>query len=148
VADVADALEEASRRVSDDDPHLIVVAHSMGGNIVYDLLTHYRPDLRVDVLATVGSQVAFFEELKLFMESDPSVPSSGADRVPRPANVDRWINIFDRNDILSFTTSGVFDGVEDYEYSTGEGILLAHTTYFLRPSFHDRLGDRLAGPGQ
>jgi len=145
VREVAGALDGARAAVRPEDPRVIVVAHSMGGNIVYDLLTHFRPDLRVDLLATVGSQVAFFEELKLFLESDGAVPAKPTDRVSKPANVDRWINIFDRNDILGFAGEGVFSGVEDYDYSTGKGLLFAHTTYFLRPSFHDRLGERVAG---
>ena len=44
---------------------LVVVAHSMGGNIVYDVLSYFRPDLACDVLVTVGSQVGLFEELCL-----------------------------------------------------------------------------------
>lgn len=146
VTEVADALDAARKAVTPEDPRLIVVTHSMGGNIVYDLLTHFRRDLEVDLLVTVGSQVSFFEELKLFVESRGDVPAIPAtDRVPRPENVDRWINIFDRNDLLGFVAAGVFGGVEDYEYSTGKGLLFAHTTYFLRPSFHDRLGERVAG---
>lgn len=63
---------------------LIVIAHSMGGNIVYDVLTHFRPDLRVDFLVTVGSQVGLFEELKLFGASRPDIPGTGGERVPMP----------------------------------------------------------------
>jgi len=149
VTEVAGALDAARDAVTPEDPRLIVVTHSMGGNIVYDLLTHFRRDLEVDLLVTVGSQVSFFEELKLFMESRGDVPVTPAtDRVPRPENAGRWINIFDRNDVLSFAAEGVFGGVEDYEYSTGKGLLFAHTTYFLRPSFHDRLGERVAGPAR
>jgi hypothetical protein len=148
VTAVAGALEEAGRSATDADQKVIVVAHSMGGNIVYDVLTHFRPDLRVDVLITVGSQVAFFEELKLFAESDKDVPRNPAtDRVPKPSGVGRWINVFDRNDVLGYVAEGVFADVEDYEYSTGEGIFLAHMTYFSRPSFHDRLGERVGTPG-
>jgi hypothetical protein len=147
MAEVSGALEEAARSATDADRKLIVVAHSMGGNIVYDALTHFRPDIPVDVLVTVGSQVAFFEELKLFAASDNDIPRNPAtDRVRKPSGVGRWINIFDRNDVLGFVAEGVFAGVEDYEYSTGEGIFLAHMTYFTRPSFHDRLGERVGEP--
>ena len=30
-----------------------------------DLLSHYRPDINVDLFVSVGSQVAHFEELKV-----------------------------------------------------------------------------------
>jgi hypothetical protein len=143
---VAGALEQARAAVDPErDPRLIVVAHSMGGNIVYDLLTHFRPDLRVDVLVTVGSQVGFFEELKQFRASDEDVPKHdpSTERVERPQNVSCWLNIFDLNDLLGFAARGVFRDVEDYKYSTGKGALQAHGTYLTLPSFHQRFSERL-----
>ena len=127
------------------DPHLVVVAHSMGGNVVYDILSGFRPDLRVDVLVTVGSQVALFEELKLFRKSDPDMPQDHeTDRVKKPPGVGTWLNVFDMNDVLSFATEGVFAETADFEYRTGKGLMGAHGSYFSRPSFHARLGERLA----
>jgi hypothetical protein len=119
----------------------------MGGNIVYDLLTYFRPSLKVDVFVTVGSQVAFFEELKQFRVSDRDIPRSDpkTERVSRPANVARWINIFDLNDLLGFAATGVFEDVEDYRYSTGKGAIKAHGTYLTLPSFHERFSRRLRG---
>ncbi len=37
----------------------------------------------------------------------------------------------------------IFYGVKDYRYSTGKGALAAHSSYFVRPSFYDRLAARL-----
>jgi hypothetical protein len=122
---VARELEEAGR----EGPR-VVVAHSMGGNIVYDILSHFRPDLEVDTLVTVGTQVGFFEELKLF-------PACAG----RPANVRRWINVVDRGDVLSYTAAPVLDGVLDYEYPTDA--LWAHGAYFRQPTFHARLAARV-----
>jgi len=138
-----DAIEAASDARTEDDPHVLLVCHSMGGNIVYDVLTHYRPDLEVDALVTVGSQVGMFEELKVFRESNVAVPRQGGDRVTKPTNVKHWLNVFDRQDILSFATSRIFAEVIDFEYSTGSSVLGAHTSYFKRPSFHKRLNERL-----
>ncbi|WJK33052.1 hypothetical protein [Solwaraspora sp. WMMA2065] len=118
-------LEEASR-----EGPLIVVAHSMGGNIVYDVLSYFRPDLEVDTLVTVGTQVGFFEELGMF-------PA----RAGRPANVRRWINVVDRGDLLSYTAAPVLDGVIDYEFPTDA--LWAHGAYFRQPTFHARLAARV-----
>ena len=53
VSDVIQTLESAAKAGSP----LVVVAHSMGGEIVYDVLSYYRPDIRVHKLVTVGSQV-------------------------------------------------------------------------------------------
>lgn len=137
------ALDEAAAARSATDPHLVVVGHSLGGDILYDVLTHYRPDLGVDVLVTVGSQVPFFEELKLFHASRSDIPSAQTPKVSRPPGVAHWLNIFDRQDILSYSGSAVFDGINDFEYSTGASAFGAHTTYFERPSFHRRLNERL-----
>jgi hypothetical protein len=126
---------------------LIVVAHSMGGNIMYDILTMFRPDLAIDALVTVGSQVGVFEELKLFAASDESFPpdpnARTKPRVSRQANVGIWLNIFDQNDVLGFAAADIFDGVTDFAYSTGQGVFAAHGSYFSRPRFHARLGARL-----
>jgi hypothetical protein len=54
-----------------DDPKLIVFGHSLGGVISYDILTYFDPSIQVDVLITVGSQVALFEEMALYRASRP-----------------------------------------------------------------------------
>jgi len=114
---------------------LIVVTHSMGGNILYDILTTYAPKLKVDVWFSVGGQVGFFEEMKLFQNSDPAIRSP--QKVSKPATVERWVNVYDPVDILSFLASPVFDGVEDVEYHTGADVLKSHGEYFGRASLYD-----------
>ena len=81
---VGEALDRADTNRRATDEPIIVVAHSMGGNIVYDLLTSSRLALVVDVLVTVGSQVAVFEEMKLFAASNSAVPSRAVPKVARP----------------------------------------------------------------
>jgi hypothetical protein len=139
---IGDEFEQAAKGRSAEDPKLVVIAHSMGGNIVYDLLSSLHSDLSCDVLLTVGSQVGVFAELGLF-ESVVVPDNPATDRVPQLANVGRWINVFDPNDVLGFAAEKIFNGVKDYQYSTGKGVLAAHSTYFIRPSFYDRLATRL-----
>lgn len=139
---VGAAIRTAAAAATDTDP-LVVVAHSMGGNITYDLLSRELSDVPVPVLVTAGTQVGFFEELKLFRSSDPGIPAPGtAQKVPRPDNIGRWVNIFDYSDVLGFEIGSVIDGVEDYSYQTGS-LLKAHSQYFLQPSFHERLAARV-----
>lgn len=142
---VVDALEAAVAAKTAQDPRLLVIAHSMGGNICYDILSHYRPDLAVDTLVTVGSQVALFEELKLFHLRLPNVPGTGGSHVPKPRNIGHWLNIYNTNDVLSFACEGVFADVTDYEYPAGSlfGMRAAHSLYFERISFYERLAYRL-----
>lgn len=149
VREVVTQLERASSQLRPPDDKLIVIAHSMGGNISYDILTYFRPDLMVDVLVTVGSQVALLEEMKLFVSSDKARPTDPeTDRLSLPSNIRRWLNVFDYNDVFGFAAAGVFQGVEDFSYVTGKGVISAHTTYFTRPSLHRRLGERLHLPWQ
>ena len=143
IEEVIEGLEQARAHQRDGDDKLIVVAHSMGGNIAYDVLTHFQSDFEVDVLVTVGSQVGLLEELKLFVESDHGLPNQQQRRVPRPTNVRCWLNVFDPNDMLGYATARIFDGVIDCSYSTGKGLLAAHSMYLARPSFHHRLGERI-----
>ncbi|MDX0481430.1 hypothetical protein GOD90_20355 [Sinorhizobium medicae] len=137
---VLDDLKKAIAAKTDDDSKLVVIAHSFGGEIMYDILTHFASDLQVDVLVTVGSQVGLFEEMKLYIASGAvKVP----DKVAKPANVAHWLNVFDTNDVLSFRAAPVFSGTSDFEYNTGYSSLQAHGGYFLRPSFYMRLAARL-----
>jgi hypothetical protein len=135
-----DAADEIRKRKSEP---MIIVCHSMGGNIIYDILTQFRKDFAVDMLVTVGSQPALLEELKLLAASNPNIPSASVSHAPAPPATKKWINIFDTNDILSFAASRVFEKVSDYQYSTGQDVFHAHSSYFNRPSFQERIGARI-----
>jgi hypothetical protein len=148
VKTVAGALDAAADRRSAKDAKLVVVAHSMGGNIVYDILTHHRRDIQVDLLVTVGSQVGLFKELRLYRE-DHNAPPPGPSpaRVKQPDAVGAWMNVFDPMDVLGFAGEGVFEGVRDFAFSNLAGPLDAHSLYFFRPMFHRRLRARMAELG-
>lgn len=133
---------DAARRPGDDK--LIVIAHSLGGVIAFDILTYFAPDLRLEVFASIGSQVALFEEMSLYRSSRDGVPPAPPnDRLPLPPAIAQWLNVFDSNDVFSFRAAGVFDGPTDYRFDTGFGLLQAHGGYFERPSFYKRLAVRL-----
>ncbi len=140
-ARVIEALHEGSSKRTSSDP-LIVVGHSLGGAIAYDVLSSFCPDIQVDVLCTVGSQVGLLEEIKVFGVSDRAVTAAVARKATRPPRIDHWINVFDYNDVLSYKLEPVFAGVTDYDYPTGE-LLHAHGAYFGQPSFFQRLGTRV-----
>ena len=143
---VLKALHEAAEAKQPGDDKLIVIAHSFGGEIIYDILTHFDTDLEVNVLITVGSQVGLFEEMKMFHASSEAIGGKDIGKVPRPANLKRWLNVFDTNDFVSYQAEPVFDKVQDYAYDTGFGGRTAHSGYFLQPSFYDRLAARLKQP--
>lgn len=144
VKEVIGKIDTAIAAKKPGDDKLYIIAHSMGGEIVYDILTFFRPDIHCDLLVTVGSQIGFFEEMKLLKTSNPAVAAtSNPNRVPPPANVDHWLNVFDLTDIFGFTERGIFDGVENFEFDTDTLPILSHTTYFDRPRFHERLRARI-----
>lgn len=145
VSTVLQALREADQKRIDKDDKLIVIAHSFGGEIMYDILTYFAPDIQVDCLITVGSQVGLFEEMKLYVNSSPDVPPNPpVGKVSRPVSVKRWLNVFDTNDILSYRLEPVVSDVTDFFYDTGYSSTGAHGGYFLRPSFYRRLAARLS----
>jgi hypothetical protein len=140
VTTVAAALERASAESRPGEP-TVVIAHSMGGNIVHDLLSYYRTDLKVDVLVTVGSQVGLFEELNLFQTDRPDNPDP-ATRAAAPPRVTNWINVVDLSDPLAFRAAPVFEKAEDYDYPSGA--IWAHSAYLRQPNFYRRLAGRVA----
>jgi hypothetical protein len=142
-------LVKATRLRSPDDP-LILVGHSLGGVILYDLLsdrsavsrieTDTGSDLIIDAWVTVGAQPGLFADMGLY----GTVPGTAANgRLPRPEPVRAWLNVYDYTDVLSFTCKKIFNDVEDLEFDNVVGLFSAHNSYFQRPSFYQRLRTRL-----
>ena len=142
------AAADANKQARGGEP-LVVLTHSMGGQLVYDALTHFLPrtpalrGIRVDFWCATASQVGFFEEAKLFLASDKSIREP--DRVPFPgAHLGVWWNVWDHNDVISFTARDIIDGVRDGPYDTGLSLASAHGGYLTRPSFFRRFAEELA----
>ncbi|HVK14219.1 MAG TPA: hypothetical protein VM597_36095 [Gemmataceae bacterium] len=122
---------------------LVVVGHSLGGVISMDLFSHFRPNLDVDLFVSVGSQVAHFEEIKMYLASDPNA-SAATGFAKTPPNVHRWINIFDPVDIFSYSVEKVFKPVNvDASYDTRTYVIKSHTAYFEQADFYKRLRARI-----
>lgn len=139
--DLLKAREIADRR----QEKLIVVGHSMGGNILYDILTYFDTTLKVDIFATVGCQASLFKQLALFAQQKEDERSGVLEqgKAPKPPAVDKWLNIFDPQDVLGFAFEPEFQGVEDFVFESDGGISSAHGDYFKRIRFYERLTDRI-----
>jgi hypothetical protein len=122
---------------------LIIVGHSLGGVISYDLLSYFRPDIQVDLFVSVGSQVSHFEEIKRFKVSDPAVPSAAHPLATTPQNIAQWINIFDEVDIFAYACDKVFDRVHDFRYDTQTYTIKAHSAYLWQSRWYERLRARI-----
>lgn len=141
-------LKEAHQRKLADNEPLIVLTHSMGGQLVWDAVSFQlakeaaTKDIRVDFWCASASQVGFFEEAKLFLASDPKHRPGLP--VPFPhANLGVWWNVWDYNDFLSFTAEGICAGVDDGPYSSGKSLIEAHGGYLERASFFRELAEKI-----
>lgn len=103
------------------DP-VTVVAHSLGGIACVDLLATRNPPL-VARLVTVGSQSPYFYEIGAL---------TACKRPERlPASFPPWLNLYDRNDLLSFVGARLFgDQVADREVRSGQPFPMSHSAYF------------------
>jgi len=136
-------LRKAGAIQRDKKEPLVCIGHSLGGVILYDLLSDPKlTDVpQCDLLMTIGSQVAYFEELKLLASSDRNFPADKKERVPASHHprIKKWRNAFDRSDPLGYAAGRVFEAAQDFGFDTKVSALSAHGAYFLQPHFHERL---------
>lgn len=128
---------------ADSEGPLVLVGHSLGGVILFDLIASGLIDAASIVLVTVGSQISHFEEMNLLLDSDANYPNADYKKRPIPKSLIKWINFYDTNDIFAFVCTPVFEGVTDVEWSTGVGMFEAHGAYFFNPEFYSLIKEKL-----
>ena len=128
---------------------LIVVSHSMGGQIVYDLLSYFLPQqpscsqVRVDFWVNAGSQIGLFEEMKVFAASSEVYSQESGLKVPKPPGLGYWWDVWDYGDPLSYTVAEIFEGVDTEPFRAGTPLLYDHTAYVGNPAFYSCLAVKL-----
>ena len=146
---IIDKLHEAKLAAPPAEP-LVVLTHSMGGQIVYDLVTYFLPqtnsDIRIDFWCATASQVGLFEEMKRFRASDSAYSKASGKKVPYPDSqyLGGWWNVWDHNDFISYTAAPIIEGVDDEPYDSGVAVTQAHGEYLMRPSFYRKFADKLS----
>jgi hypothetical protein len=135
-------IDQATKNGPAGEP-LVVIGHSLGGVICFDLFSHFRPDINVDLFISVGSQVSHFEEMKRFIASDPTIPSQTQKLAKTPGNITHWINVLDEVDIFAYACEKIFDRVADFHYDTETYTIKAHGAYFEQDRFYQRLRARI-----
>lgn len=144
-------LKEAhENKLQKDNEPLIVVSHSMGGQLVYDMVSYYLPEMvkmpqyqdcqniYIDFWVAAASQVGLFKEMKVFKEDINSKPASLP--IPFPSkHLGIWWNSWDCNDYLSFTVQPFIKGVFDDMYDSGESAITSHTAHFNDRDFYQEL---------
>lgn len=133
-------LEEGALQHQPDREPLIVITHSMGGNIFYDILVNFCPTLEVDAWVSVAGQVAWFERVEAF--GPGGLGGQPGDKLGN--RVKCWLNVYDPIDPVAFKAEPVFkDRVQDFPFHTGVGGMESHGHYFYLKRFYERLGTRL-----
>jgi hypothetical protein len=102
-------------------PPVTIVAHSLGGIACFDLLALPDPPA-VARFVTIGSQSPFFYEIGALVSLRP--PQG------LPSGFPPWLNMYDRNDFLSYVAERLFTGVKDHEVESGQAFPESHSAYF------------------
>jgi hypothetical protein len=125
----------------------VLVTHSFGSEIVYDLLTSGDlDDLTIDLWVTAGAQTSLFAEMQLFSGMELPLPADTRNYVlGRPANVRKWINFYDAADVLSYLHEPVFgkDAVKDIQVRAQANLSNAHGHYFADPEFYRQIAHEI-----
>jgi len=124
--------EFLSEKITAAECTSVVIAHSLGGIAMVDLLAMAPaplPGLRV--LVTVGSQAAFLHELGALTGL---APGAGL-----PSGFPAWLNVFDRKDLLAFRAEPMFPGddrVRDFEVVSRQPFPVSHGAYWKQPALY------------
>lgn len=114
---------------------LWLIGHSLGGIMAFDLCSRYS-GLDVERLATVGSQVGLFAEVDLLHARHGAQPLKHGKR-QAPNNVERWVSLYDDNDMLSFKAAPIFQKVEEHSVDTGEPFPDSHGAYWRNKQVYE-----------
>ena len=109
------------KKIEDAKPPVTVIAHSLGGIACVDLLASPDPPA-VAHLVTAGSQSPLLYEIGALPSLKPPAPL--------PAGFPPWLNLYDRNDFLSYVAHRVWPAVKDVEIESGQPFPDSHSAYF------------------
>jgi hypothetical protein len=101
-------------------PPITIVGHSLGGVACFDLLALPGPP-EVARLVTVGSQPSLLYEIGALASIKPPMGL--------PKGFPPWLNIYDRNDLLSYIAARLFPSAEDHEVTSGQPFPESHSAY-------------------
>lgn len=129
--------EFIARSIANCPDEVTIVAHSLGGIACVDLLAIQHVP-QVKQLITVGSQAPLLYELGALASLEASQPLPN--HFPN-----RWVNVYDRHDVLSYLAAPVFGthsadrAVIDMAVESGQPFPEAHSAYWGTPDFWPRL---------
>lgn len=139
----ADLREFLHTRITAEPGPTVLIGHSLGGIALVDLLAlgaaRGEPVPGAELLVTVGSQAPFLYELGALTALAP-----GAEL---PYGFPRWLNIYDRQDVLAYLAGPVFPGdprVTDHEIGSRQPFPACHSAYWKQKSLYERIEQAVA----
>jgi hypothetical protein len=142
-APVRDFIADAIRAQHRKRP-IVVLGHSLGGIACVDLLSDPAvmagdEPLQVDLLVTVGSQSPFLYLLDSLHSLSPRTPDQPRPFVP-------WLNVYNRDDLLSFCAERVWvnTAVEDEPVAAGVPFPGSHSAYWTQDRLYELIRKRLS----
>ncbi|MGW5847184.1 hypothetical protein ACWFQ8_04310 [Streptomyces sp. NPDC055254] len=121
----------------------VLIGHSLGGIALVDLLAlaaaRGEPVPGAALLVTVGSQAPFLYELGALTALAPGAKL--------PYGFPRWLNVYDRQDVLSYLAAPVFPGderISDHEIGSRQPFPACHSAYWKQPSLYRRIEEAVA----
>lgn len=143
------ALQQADTAAKHSSEPLVVLTHSLGGQLVYDVLSSVvptRPDLaelRVDLWCAVGSQLGLFKELGLMLEDHVPVNADNPGTSLLQNHLGYLWNVWSYSDLLSFRAEGNISSAHDASFPLGGQVQDEHLAYFHQPYFYAALAAKL-----
>ena len=165
---VLDALVAAGVASRATGEPLVVLTHSMGGQLVYDALTSFAADAPgggslpfVDLWCSAGGQVGLFAQLGVFLDAqgeaqgDESCEAGGdagasalapvaSPRGLPPERLGYFWNAWSSSDVLSFPAEGRVAGAHDADFAYAGAATTTHLAYLKDPAFYRTLAAKVA----
>ncbi|MFE9933775.1 hypothetical protein [Streptomyces sp. NPDC005533] len=130
-------------RIAADPAPTVLIGHSLGGIALVDLLAlaaaRGEAVPGAELLVTVGSQAPFLYELGALTALEPGAKL--------PYGFPRWLNVYDRQDVLSYLAGPVFPGdprVSDHEVGSRQPFPACHSAYWKQDSLYERIEQAVA----
>lgn len=115
-------------KIAEADGPVTLLAHSLGGIACVDLLALPNPPT-VARLITVGSQSPLLYEIGALTSLKP--PQT------LPQGFPLWLNVYDRNDFLSYVAKALFSTATDLEVESAQPFPDSHSAYFSNDAVWD-----------
>ncbi|MFH7594225.1 hypothetical protein WDV06_03865 [Streptomyces racemochromogenes] len=134
------------QRITAEPGPTVLIGHSLGGIALVDLLALEAasggPVPGAELLVTVGSQAPYLHEIGALTALPPGSSL--------PYGFPRWLNVYDRQDVLSYLAGPVFPGdprVTDHEVRSRQPFPVSHSAYWKQQSLYERIERAVAEAG-